>query len=62
MPAVRATWSRRKRRDIPLLPHLAAIELMIGAFGFFSLEIFDHVGEFTIGLPLARRPLRSDWR
>src|SRR6202158_3194783 len=42
-----------KRRGIPLLPLLAAIELMTGAFGVFSLEIFDRVGEFTIGLPLA---------
>src|ERR1700687_5675086 len=41
-----------KRRGIPLLPLLAAIELMTGAFGVFSLEIFDRVGEFTIGLPL----------
>src|SRR5271154_3639823 len=41
-----------KRRAIPLLPLLAAIELMTGAFGVFSLEIFDRVGEFTIGLPL----------
>src|SRR5580658_9803613 len=41
-----------KRRGIPLLPLLAAIELMTGAFGIFSLEIFDRVGEFTIGLPL----------
>ena len=42
-----------KRRNIPLLPLLAAIELMTGAFGLFSLEIFDRVGEFTVGLPLA---------
>src|ERR1700719_263633 len=42
-----------KRRCIPLLPLLAAIELMTGAFGVFSLEIFDRVGEFTIGLPLS---------
>jgi spermidine synthase len=41
-----------KQRNIPLLPLLAAIELMTGAFGFFSLEIFDRVGDFTIGLPL----------
>ena len=25
---------------------------MTGVFGVFSLEIFDRVGEFTIGLPL----------
>src|SRR5579862_9071339 len=41
-----------KRRGIPLLPLLAAIEAMTGVFGVFSLEIFDRVGEFTIGLPL----------
>src|ERR1700693_4354961 len=41
-----------KRRGIPVLPLLAAIELMTSAFGVFSLEIFDRVGEFTIGLPL----------
>ena len=41
-----------KRRGIPLLPLLAAIELMTGAFGLFSLEIFDSVGDLTIGLPL----------
>src|ERR1700755_1214554 len=38
-----------KRRGIPLLPLLAAIEAMTGVFGVFSLEIFDRVGEFTIG-------------
>lgn len=42
-----------KRRSIPLLPLLAVIELMIGAFGLGSMTIFDRVGEFTIGLPLA---------
>src|SRR5580700_1171293 len=41
-----------KRRDIPLLPLLAVIELMTGAFGLVSLAIFDRVGELTIGLPL----------
>src|ERR1019366_3374511 len=41
-----------KRRDIPLLPLLAGIELMTGAFGALSLKIFDTVGELTIGLPL----------
>ena len=41
-----------KRRGIPLLPLLAAIELMTGAFGLFSLAIFDRVGAFTIGLPM----------
>jgi spermidine synthase len=41
-----------KRRDIPLLPLLAGIELATGAFGLASLAIFDRVGELTIGLPL----------
>jgi spermidine synthase len=41
-----------KRRSVPLLPLLAAIELMTGAFGLASLAIFDRVGEMTIGLPL----------
>jgi spermidine synthase len=42
-----------KRRGLPLLPLLAAIELATGAFGLVSLAIFDRVGELTIGLPLA---------
>src|SRR5258708_23987487 len=41
-----------KRRNIPLLPLLAGIELATGAFGLVSLAIFDRVGELTIGLPL----------
>src|ERR1700720_3426804 len=41
-----------QRRHIPLLPLLAAIELMTGIFGLVSLRIFDSVGELTIGLPL----------
>src|SRR5690242_16517358 len=41
-----------KRRAIPLLPLLAAIELMTGAFGFFSLEIFDRVGDLTVAQSL----------
>jgi spermidine synthase len=41
-----------KRRGIPLLPLLAAIELLTGSFGLFSLKIFDRVGEFTSGLSL----------
>jgi len=41
-----------KRRDIPLLPLLAAIELMTGVFGLASLAIFDRVGELIIGFPL----------
>jgi spermidine synthase len=42
-----------KRRAIPLLPLLAAIELMTGCYGLVSLGIFDRVGDLTIGLPLA---------
>jgi spermidine synthase len=41
-----------KRRGLPLLPLLAAIELATGAFGLVSLALFDRVGELTIGLPL----------
>jgi spermidine synthase len=41
-----------KWRGIPLLPLLAAIELMTGAFGSVSLGIFDRVGDLTVGLPL----------
>jgi spermidine synthase len=41
-----------KRRGLPLLPLLAAIEAATGAFGLVSLAMFDRVGELTIGLPL----------
>src|SRR5216683_2596954 len=41
-----------KRRGLPLLPLLAAIELLTGAFGLVSLSIFDKVGDLTIGLSL----------
>jgi len=41
-----------KRRGIPPLPLLAAIELMTGAFGVVSLTIFDKVTDWTIGLSL----------
>lgn len=41
-----------KRRDVPPLPLLAAIELLTGAFGAASLTIFDKVGGWTIGLSL----------
>src|SRR5437016_5771720 len=41
-----------KRRAIPLLPLLAVIELLTGAFGLFSLAIFDRIGEFTAAWPL----------
>src|SRR3954447_3437392 len=36
-------WISKGRR-IPLLPLLALIELMTGAFGIISLTIFDKVG------------------
>ncbi|MBV9426666.1 MAG: fused MFS/spermidine synthase [Bradyrhizobiaceae bacterium] len=42
-----------QRRALPLLPLLAAIELMTGAFGLVSLAVFDQVGELTVGFPLA---------
>jgi spermidine synthase len=41
-----------KRRDVPLLPLLAAIELMSGAFGLMSLQMVDSIGALTAGLPL----------
>jgi spermidine synthase len=41
-----------KRRAIPLLPLLAGIEFLTGAFGLVSLKLFDKVGEFTLGLSL----------
>jgi spermidine synthase len=41
-----------KRQSIPLLPLLAAIEALTGAFGLASLDIFDKVGALTLGLPL----------
>src|SRR5262249_44897794 len=41
-----------KRARIPLLPLLAAIELLTGAFGLVSLDIFERVGALTVGLPL----------
>src|SRR5882724_4703960 len=41
-----------KRRGIALLPLLAAIELLTGAFGLVSLGIFERVGAFAAGLPL----------
>src|SRR3954447_24776975 len=34
-----------KRRSMPLLPLLAAIEILTGIFGVGSLAIFDRVGE-----------------
>ncbi len=41
-----------KRRNIPLLPLFAGIEILTGAFGIFSLAIFERVGELTTGWPL----------
>ncbi|HEV8552411.1 MAG TPA: spermidine synthase [Casimicrobiaceae bacterium] len=41
-----------KRRGIPLLPLLAAIELLTASFGMFSLGIFDRAGTLVLGLPL----------
>ena len=41
-----------KRRGIPLLPLLAAIELMTGTFGLVSLGIFDRVGQLIAGASL----------
>jgi spermidine synthase len=41
-----------RRRGIPLLPLLAAIEFATAAFGLVSLRIFDRVGGFVAGLPL----------
>src|SRR5438132_733895 len=41
-----------KRRGIALLPLLAAIEVLTGAFGTVSLAIFDRVGAWTAGWPL----------
>jgi predicted membrane-bound spermidine synthase len=42
-----------KRHTLPLLPLLAAIELLTAAFGLASLDIFEQVGELVIGLPLS---------
>ncbi|SPK73241.1 putative Spermidine synthase (Putrescine aminopropyltransferase) [Cupriavidus taiwanensis] len=41
-----------RRRGLALLPLLAAIELLTGAFGLVSLGIFDRVGTLALGLPL----------
>ena len=41
-----------KRRDIPLLPALAAIEIATAAFGVVSLGIFDRVGVLSAAWPL----------
>jgi spermidine synthase len=44
-------WISKSRR-LPLLPLLATIELLTGAFGVVSLAIFDEVGTVTAGWPL----------
>ncbi|HEY7229341.1 MAG TPA: fused MFS/spermidine synthase, partial [Pseudolabrys sp.] len=41
-----------KRWPIPLLPLLAGIEFLTGAFGLVSLPLFDKVGDVTLGLSL----------
>lgn len=41
-----------KQRNIPLLPLLAAIELLTGTFGIVSLGVFDKVGALALGMPL----------
>jgi predicted membrane-bound spermidine synthase len=41
-----------KRRGIPLLPLLAAIELLTAAFGILSLGIFERVGTLALGMSL----------
>src|ERR1700716_2134046 len=42
-----------KRSGVPLLPLLAAIEIITAAFGLVSLSIFEHVGALIVGWPLA---------
>jgi spermidine synthase len=42
-----------KQRNIPLLPILAAIELMTGAVGLASLQIFDSLGALSVGPTMA---------
>jgi len=41
-----------KRRGLPLLLLLATIETLTGAFGLFSLSIFERVGDLVLGAPL----------
>jgi predicted membrane-bound spermidine synthase len=41
-----------KRRGIPLLPLLAAIELLTATFGILSLGIFERVGTLALGMSL----------
>src|SRR5262245_23398141 len=44
-------WLSR-RRAIPVLALLGAIELLTGGFGVVSLGLFDRIGDLTIGLSL----------
>ena len=48
-----------KQRGIPLLPLLAAIELMTGCFGVASLHIFDTVGGLIVSSSLPMTALAS---
>ena len=45
-------WLSRKRR-VPLLPLLAAIEILTAAFGLVSLRVFDRVALLALGSSLA---------
>ena len=40
------------RKNLKLLPLLAAIEITTALFGLFSLQIFDLVGEWALGMSL----------
>jgi spermidine synthase/predicted MFS family arabinose efflux permease len=42
-----------KRSGVPLLPLLAAIEIVTAAFGLVSLGVFEQVGALIVGWPLA---------
>ncbi len=44
-------WLSR-RREIPVLALLGLIELLTACFGLASLDLFDRVGDLTIGLSL----------
>ncbi|WP_158900214.1 fused MFS/spermidine synthase [Burkholderia sp. L27(2015)] len=45
-------WLSR-RHGMPLMPVLAAIELLTGLFGTVSLSVFDKVGSLVLGMPLS---------
>jgi len=49
-------WLSR-RRNLPLLPLLASIELATGTFGLVSLDIFNRIGELAVGIPLLQTAL-----